>query len=94
MNARIIFYKQEKLDQNTKFKLRRDLLGIEQKSNFARYKYKIPGLLDKIPNYKPVKSTIIVKNEDLSKIKNVLNEYNAEYEIFEIKIPITKLSQK
>ena len=31
MNAKIIFYKQTKLDQNTKFKLRRELLGIEQK---------------------------------------------------------------
>lgn len=94
MNAKIIFYKQEKLDQNTKFKLRRDLLGTEQKSNFSRYKYKIPGLLDKIPYYKPVKSAIIAKNKDISKIKKVLNDYNAEYEVFEIKIPVTKITQK
>lgn len=91
MGKKIIFYKQDGLDQNTKFKLRRELLGLEQKSNFSQYKYKVKGILDEIPHYRPVNSTIIVKNEDVDKIKKILNKYNVKLEIFEVKVPNSKL---
>jgi len=94
MNAKIIFYAQKKLDQNTKFKLRRKLLGIEQKSNFSRYKYQIKGALNQIEHYRPVDSTIIVKKDESKTIIDILKEFNAEYEIFDIKIPSTKLTIK
>ena len=94
MKAKIIFYKQDKLDQNTKFKLRRDLLGIKQKSNFSQYDYKINGILDKIPSYRPIDSTIIVENKDLTKIKTVLKRYNAYYEVFNTEISSDKLRIK
>lgn len=93
MDTNIIFYKQKGLDQNTKFKLRRELLGIEQKSNFSRYKYKVGGLLDEIPHYRPVDSTIIVKKEDVQKIKRLLMKYKVTWEVFEVKIPETKLQK-
>lgn len=91
MDAKIIFYKQDKLDQNTKFRLRRELLGLEQKSNFSRYKYKIKGILNEIPHYRPIKSTIITKNKHIPKIKKILKKYKTEYEIYTIKIPKNKL---
>ena len=91
MDAKVIFYKQDGLDQNTKFKLRRELLGLEQKSNFSQYRYKVKGILNEIPHYRPVNSTIIVKNEDVVKIKKILNKYNAILEIFEVKVPNNKL---
>jgi len=94
MNAKIIFYKQTKLDQNTKFKLRRELLGIEQKSNFARYKYKVEGILDKIPHYRPIDSAIIMQKKDTDKIIKIIKKYDAEYEVFEIKIDKVKLAIK
>ncbi len=94
MKARIVFYKQNKLDQNTKFRLRRDLLGLEQKSNFSRYKYKVEGLLDRIPHYRPVDSAIIIENKNLNKVKEVLDKYITTYEIFSIKLPINKLAKK
>lgn len=94
MEAKIVFYKQNKLDQNTKFRLRRDLLGLEQKSNFSRYRYKVSGLLDRIPNYRPVNSSIIVENKNLRKVKNLLSKYATTYEIFSIKIPTGKLTKK
>ena len=94
MEAKIVFYRQGELDQNTKFKLRRDLLGIEQKSNFSRYKYKIKGILDEIDHYRPVNSTIIIKKEDVKQIKEVLRKYNTKFEIFSIKIPSSKLVKK
>lgn len=93
MDTNIIFYKQKGLDQNTKFKLRRELLGIEQKSNFSRYKYKINGLLDEIPHYRPVDSTIIVKKEDVPRIKELLKKYKVTVEVFEVRIPETKLQK-
>lgn len=94
MDAKIIFYKQTKLDQNTKFKLRRELLGIEQKSNFARYKYKIEGILNKIPHYRPIDSTIIVQKKDADKIIKTISKYGAEYELFGINIDKAKLVVK
>lgn len=91
MDTKVIFYKQDELDQNTKFNLRRELLGLEQKSNFSQYKYKVKGVLNEIPHYRPVNSTIIVKNEDVDKIKDILKKYKAIFEIFEIKVPKSKL---
>ncbi len=94
MDANIIFYKQKNLDQNSKFKLRRKLLGIEQKSNFSRYKYKVEGALDKIRHYRPVDSTIIIQKNDANIIIDILKEFKAEFEIFDIKIPKIKLMSK
>lgn len=91
MDTKVIFYKQDRLDQNTKFKMRRELLGLEQKSNFSQYKYKVKGILNEIPHYRPVNSTIIVKNEDVDKIKKILNKYKVTLEIFEVKVPNSKL---
>lgn len=94
MEAKIVFYKQDKLDQNPKFRLRRELLGLEQKSNFSRYCYKESGLLDRIPHYRPVDSTMIIENKNLNKVKMVLNKYAFTYETFSIKIPISRLAKK
>lgn len=91
MDAKIVFYKQDKLDQNTKFKLRRALLGVKQKSNYSRYSYKVEGILDKMDNYRPVKSSIIIQKKNLKQIINILIKFNAEYEEFDIKIPKSKL---
>ena len=93
METRIIFYKQLGLDQNTKFKLRRELLGLEQKSNFSRYKYDVKGFLNEIPCYRPVNSTIIVRKKDVKKIKEIFSKYNVSSEVFEIKVPESKLKK-
>lgn len=94
MNAKIIFYNQKRLNQNTKFKLRRDLLGLEQKSNFSRYKYSIKGVLNQIPHYRPVDSTIIIKSKDLQNITEILDKYKARYETFDIVIASNLLKLK
>lgn len=94
MEAKIIFYTQKKLDQNTKFKLRRELLGIKQKSNFSRYNYKIEGLLDQIPHYRPIDSAIILRPQDLFKVKKILGKYNAKYETYDILINPNKLKTR
>jgi len=93
METKVIFYKQQGLDQNTKFKLRRELLGLEQKSNFSRYKYKVKGVLEEIPHYKPVDSAIIVKKDDVKKIEKILSKYGATLEVFEIKVPKIKFEK-
>lgn len=89
-----MFYRQQKLTQNEKFKLRRALLGIEQKSNFGEYNYKVKGLLDDIPHYRPVDSAIIVKLIDKPQIISILKKYNVFYEVFDIEIPLNKLKMK
>ena len=94
MKAKIIFYKQENLSQNEKFKLRRELIGLEQKSNFSRYSYQIKGILDKLPHYRPVDSSIIVGKKHMDKITSAIKKHNAVYETFSIEIPKCKLSKK
>ena len=92
MDAKIIFYKQDGLDQNTKFKLRRELLGVQQKSNFSKYTYEVKGILNKVLHYRPVKSTIIIEKKNLKPIKDILKKYNTKLEIFDIIIPKSKLT--
>ena len=94
MKAKIIFYKQGTLNQKEKFNLRRDLLGIEQKSNFGRYNYKVKGVLDEIPHYKPFDSTIIIEAKNLIMLKEVLSRHNVNFEIFDMDIPQNKLKVK
>lgn len=94
MKAKIIFYKQNNLDQKNKFKLRRELLGLKQKSNFSRYTYKIKGILDEIPHYKPADSAIIIENKHLNKIKTTLKKHKTTYEVFNIEIQANKLHPK
>jgi hypothetical protein len=91
MEAKIIFYNQNELDQNTKFKLRRELLGVKQKSNFSRYEYKVEGILNKIPNYRPVTSSIIVESKNVKIILSILAKFNAKYEVFDINLPKSKM---
>jgi hypothetical protein len=91
MEAKIIFYNQNELDQNTKFKLRRELLGVKQKSNFSRYEYKVEGILNKIPNYRPVNSSIIVESKNVKIILSILAKFNAKYEVFDINLPKSKM---
>ena len=94
MKAKIVFYKQSNLNQNEKFKLRRELLGLKQKSNFSRYSYPIKGILDEIPHYRPIDSAIIVEDKNLLKIRTVLGKHNADYEVFSIDISKGKLAKK
>jgi len=91
MEAKIIFYHQDKLNQNEKFKLRRELLGINQKSNYGRYQYKVKGLLDEIPNYRPIRSSIIVSNSKVTSVTKLLSKFNVKIEVLDIKIPKSKL---
>lgn len=86
MKAKIVFYHQERLNQNEKYQLRKALLGADQKSNYGNYQYRIKGLVDKIPSYRPVNSSIIVLNEDLDKVINILNKFKIKNETFSIEI--------
>lgn len=94
MDAKIVFYNQSGLDQNSKFKLRKELLGLKQKSNFSRYSYKVNGILDEIPHYKPIDSAIIIEKESLKRIKAVLGKHKVKCEVFNIEVPRSKLSIK
>ena len=93
MKAKIVFYCQEKLSQNEKFKLRRELLGIDQQSNYGRYQYKVEGLLNKISNYRPVRSSIIIAKSNLNEVIDLIKKFDIKIEVFDIEIPKSKLSK-
>lgn len=56
----------------------RKFYGYTDKSCHGKYIYKRKGLLDDIPHINPIRSLLIVKNEDCDKIISFLEKYNAE----------------
>jgi len=84
MNAKLICYTLEKISPTKKTQFKRDLLGYKDYSNRGKYNYERKGFLSNIPHYKPIKSVIIVKNQDESKIIMILKKYKANYQSFEV----------
>ena len=61
--------------ERTKFRKR--FLGYTDFSNKSQYKYHRKGLLSDIPHIKPIRSVIIVRNEDCNRVVNFLKKHNA-----------------
>lgn len=82
MKGTIIFYKLDSLKPNSKEKVLRGLFGKEQQSYYGKYKYRIGGILDDIPNYKPTRGSVIILKKDEKKVINFLESNKVEYEIY------------
>ena len=66
------------MSQKERNEFSRQFYGYVDKSNFGRYSYKRNGWLDQFPHLKPVKSVIIVRNEDAQKVVDYLEHFDAE----------------
>ena len=86
MNAKLICYTLGDISPTKKTQFKRDLLGYKDYSNRGKYNYERKGFLSNIPHYKPIKSVIIVKILDESKIITLLKKYRAKYQIFDVDI--------
>lgn len=67
-------------------KFKRELLGYKDHSNMGKYNYQREGILSKIPNYRPIRSVIIIKEKDKNKIISLLKKYKAKYDVFGVEI--------
>ena len=84
MKAKLICYTLKHPDHKRRSKFKREFLGYNDKSNKGRYHYHRNGLLGNIPHFKPIRSIIIVKPKDLSKVKKVLKAYKAKLFVFDV----------
>lgn len=86
MDAKLICYNLENLLPTKRTQFKRDLSGYKDYSNRGKYNYSREGALQKIPSYRPVRSVIIVRVQDESKITNILKKYKAKYQTFDVVI--------
>lgn len=74
----IAFRVQSKTTQAKLNKFCRKFYGYTDKSCHGKYTYKRKGLLDDIPHINPIRSLLIVKDEDCDKVVLFLEKYNAD----------------
>ena len=86
MKSKLICYTLGKVSSTLRNKFKRELLGYKDHSNMGKYSYKREGILSKIPNYRPIRSVIIIKERDKNKIISLLKRYKARYDIFDVDI--------
>ncbi len=72
------------MSQKERNEFSRQFYGYVDKSNYGRYSYKRKGWLDQVPHLKPVKSVIILRNEDAQKVVDYLELFDAKLFIREI----------
>lgn len=84
MKSKLICYTFGKISNEKRSKLKRELFGYKDKSNNSQYQYLRKGILTQIPNIRPIRSVIITKNEDSTKVQKVLKKYGAKISIFDI----------
>jgi len=81
---KLICYKFEKISSVKRKQFDRELFGTIEKSHNGKYITKIKGYLTDKNFRKPVKSTILIENENIKKVSKILEKYNAIYELFKI----------
>lgn len=84
MQARLFCYKLGNVDEATRNKFRKELLGHKDSSHGGKYQYRRKGILSKIWNKKPIRSVIIVKEKDAESLRQFFVKYNATFEIFKV----------
>ena len=86
MNGKLVCYTLGKISSTLRNKFKRELLGYKDHSNMGKYNYERRGILSKIPNYRPIRSVIIIKEKDKNKIISLLKRYKARYATFDVKV--------
>jgi len=86
MKAKIIAYTIKHLTTAHQNQLRVQLNGHNDTSHGGKYKYRRKGLLDKITNIKPSRSTIIAPTKEAEQILELLKKYNAKMAQYDIQI--------
>jgi hypothetical protein len=78
----LICYKFKNINPVMRKQFDRKLFGTIEKTHSGKYITKIKGYLTNKNYRKPVKSTILVEENDLKKTLEILKIFQAEFEIF------------
>lgn len=87
MKAKAIFYSQKEITPKERTKFKKELAGHNDSSHGGRYRYRIRGLLDKIPHVKPSNGALILKSDDYKKAINLMKKYSIAYKVYDIEVP-------
>ena len=86
MHAWVFFYTMKELDPKTRTKVRAQLCGKMQQSNYGRYQYQITGIIPEDSYIRPVRSALIIKKRYRQKLSKFFELYQVKYQIFEIQV--------
>ncbi len=84
MNAKLITYTTERLNNSEKSILSKSMYGYKDKSNSSRYIYQRKGILDNVKYVKVCNNTFIVLSEDWPNIKKELEARKATIKEWDI----------
>ncbi len=84
--ALVIFRLPSKTTNATLSKFCQKFYGQDTSSHNKKYRYHRHGLLDDIPHRKIIRGILIIRTQDLKKVTNFLQEYDAEIHIRVVKL--------
>ena len=91
MKSILIIHDLSELDHYQKVLFNHAIYGYTDNSNNASYQYKREGVLSQIPHLRLLKGALVIKKEDINKIKPILKKYDVKYQVYEILIKQSKL---
>jgi len=93
MKASLIVHDLSKLNHYQKVLFNRAIYGYIDNSNNNAYQYKREGILSKIPCLRLLKGAIVIKKEDMGKIRPLFKKYKVKYTIYDILIEKSELKK-
>jgi len=86
MKAKLFCYTLGNKNSALRNRFRKELLGHNDQSHEGHYRYRKSGLLDNIWHQKPIRSVIIVKNQDASRLQAIFDKFKANYKVYSVEV--------
>lgn len=86
MKANLIVYDLSKIEHYHKVLFNRALFGFTDNSNHSSYQYKRKGILSEINHLRLLKGAIIIKKDEINKVRPYFNKYKVKYQTYDISI--------
>lgn len=93
MKASLIIHDLSELEHYQKVLFNRAIYGYIDNSNNSAYQYKRKGILSQIPHLRLLKGALVIKKEDMEKIKPLLKKYKVKYRVYDLLIKESKLKK-
>lgn len=80
VKGQLIVYRANHLPRKTVANLSRKLYGYTDRSQYGKYSYNRPGVLDQIPHIVPMgwKAVLITRPQDAQKVIRILEDFHAQ----------------
>lgn len=94
MEARIYFYSSKNVAPKITTNMREKIFGKIQQSNYGRYEYEVKGMLKKSTYIRPVRATVIARQDAIQTLKEVFDQYGIKYRALDIIINQNEFNKK